>query len=247
MLAACRTLTVLLPCCHAVGAMVCRAVACAAIINRKVFVRMSHAERCHYDAFIERLVAQSIVTLQHHRTTTSSRSTGSSSSSSSIPPVIQPSSRPPTGSSSSSGWSSRHRSDGSSSVTSPALPAHLAAVAYGMAVLGARSERLAAAVVEASAGLLAQAAQEAAAAAAPAALGATSTSMAQAADGSGAGASSGSSGQTSGPVAAGSSGVGGWGGAEVSSLMWGLGTVSYCPPAEWLQDMQAVSKELMPR
>jgi hypothetical protein len=223
----------LLSCC---GVLWC-GVSSAAIINRKVFVRMSNAERCHYDAFIERLVAQSILTLQHHSNTSSS-STGSGSS---IPPVIQPNSSPRTGSSSSSGWPSRRRSEGSSGVTSPVLPAHLAAVAYGMAVLGARSEPLAAAVVEASAGLLAQAAQEAAAA--PAVLGPTGTSTAQAADSSGAGASSS---QASGPVAA-ASGVGGWGGAEVSSLMWGLGTVGHCPPAAWLQDMQAVSKELMPR
>lgn len=192
---------------------------------------MSHAERCHYDVFIEKLVAQSITTLQ----TYSSNSTASSSSGggSSLPPVVYPSS------SRSSSAGSRSRSDSgvaAVSLNSPVMPAHLAATAYGMAVLGARSEQLAAAVVEASARLLAQAAD------------ATAGGMSSSGQDAGvSGSSSSAAGESSTPAGAAAGGIGVWGPGEVSSLMWGLGTVGYSPPAEWLQDMQAVSRELMPR
>jgi hypothetical protein len=38
-----------------------------------------------------------------------------------------------------------------------------------------------------------------------------------------------------------------WGAGEVASLLWGLGTVGAQPPSLWLQAMQEVSRELMPR
>jgi hypothetical protein len=197
---------------------------CAAIINRKVFIRMSHAERCHYDAFIDKLAAQSITTLQIYSSDgTASTAPGSSSS---LPPVVYANS------------SSSSRTDAGAAagsiISSPVMPAHLAATAYGMAVLGVRSEQLAAAVVEASAGLLAQAADAAAAAA---------DGMSSGGDVSVSGSSSSAAGGSSTAAA----GAGVWGPGEVSSLMWGLGTVGYSPPTEWLQDMQSVSRELMPR
>jgi hypothetical protein len=204
---------------------------CAAVINRKVFVRMSHAERCHYDAFIERLAAQSITTLQIYSSDdTASTAPSSSSNSSSLPPVGYASSSR----SSAGGRSSIDADAAAGSINRPVLPANLAATAYGMAVLGVRNEQLAAAVVEACAGLLTQAANAAAAAA---------DGMSSSWDASVSGSSSNAAGRSS----TGAAGGGVWGPGEVSSLMWGLGTVGYSPPAEWLQDMQAVSRELMPR
>jgi hypothetical protein len=188
----------------------------AAIINRKVFVRMSHAERCHYDAFVERLVTQSIITLQHH-------SSSSSSSSS------------------------------SNGISSPVLPAHLAAIAYGMAVLGARSEALAAAVVEASMPLLqpgADTGNTSAAAEAAAAAAATGSLYTGAAGGSSSSNTSSLSVGSVAPSAAAAAAGGGvamWGAGEAASLLWGLGTVGAQLPSSWLQDMQEVSRDLMPR
>ena len=205
----------------------CCAVLCpAAIINRKVFVRMSHAERCHYDAFVERLVTQSIITLQHHSISSSSSSSGDGG---------------PSSSSSSS----------SSGISSPVLPAHLAAIAYGMAVLGARSEALAAAVVEASMPLLQPGADtgntSAAAEAAAAATGSLYTGAAGGSSSSNTSSLSVGSVAPSAAAAAAGGGVALWGAGEIACLLWGLGTVGAQLPSSWLQDMQEVSRDLMPR
>jgi len=194
----------------------CAVLCCAAIINRKVFVRMSHAERCHYDAFVERLLQHSTLTLQQH-------TTSSSNSSSSASPA-------------------RTSASKSSSVavpTSPVLPGHLAAIAYGMAVLGTRSESLTAAVIAASAELLSAAAADSSEAAGDSGTGSAPGAAAAASQGSG------GSGVVDRSAAAG--GVAVWGPGEVSSLLWGLGTVGATPPADWLQDVLTVSRELLPR
>jgi hypothetical protein len=109
-----------------------------------------------------------------------------------------------------------------------------------MAVLGARSEALAGALIAAAAEPLRQAAEAAEAAEAAAA----TAAAAAAAAGDGADL----------PAAD----IAGWRPADVSSLLWGLGTLSGSaaaaadaaaprPPAGWLADMTTLSRQLLPR
>lgn len=118
----------------------CRCLSCCAaagMISRKVFVRMSQAERVHYDLFIEQLVEQTGSSIATH--CSSSSAPGSSSSSSSL---------------------GDRRPSSSSSIQQGGgcLPSHCAVTAYGMAVLGVSSPDLAAAVAHASGLLLRRAA-----------------------------------------------------------------------------------------
>lgn len=168
------------------------------IVNRKAFVRMSHAERCHYDAFVDELMQQSCSILAYHTSSTS---------------------RP----------------------SHTILPSHLAAVVYSMAVLGAQSEQLAAAVTAAAAGSL----QQAAAAAADEA----AATVAAPADAATAAPPSAAATAAAAVVAARepSTAIAGWTAADVSSLMWGLGTLGHTPPPAWLHDMLALSRQLLPR
>jgi cytoskeletal protein RodZ len=189
------------------------------IVNRKVFVRMSQAERVHYDLFIERLVQQ---------TTASVTSSCSSSDSSSR-------------ASSNSKAGSKRPSSGSRGSTM-CTPSHLAATAYGMAVLGVSSPPLAAAVEQASAALLQQAAAAVSAAASEAAVQQPPAAAAASEE-----EAEGVSSAAAAAAAVAAAEVCGWTPADVASLLWGLGMLRHCPSQQWLQDVTTVSQHMLAR